>query len=235
MRMFIYFRACEKQQTISNVSRFRNFDKTIILKKCWLSIQKNIKIYDSLYVIHDEVSDTTLEWMKATAAVTPIFIEVPKHSWELHQHTITLIKLLKELCDKHPQELHYIVEDDYLHVENALEVLRSTLSEWGGFAVSYDYPDRYFAPEPCFVMVGKDMHWRTINSSTMTVLAKGYVWSSVMADLERAAPISNDKVFESIYSRIKCLSPMPGLSTHLTDRHHTPLVIWEQVWDSYET
>jgi hypothetical protein len=46
--MIIYFRACEKQDTIHYVTRFNNFNKTIILKKCWLSIQKSIKNTDTL-------------------------------------------------------------------------------------------------------------------------------------------------------------------------------------------
>ena len=46
--MIIYFRACEKQDTIPYVIRFNNFNKTIILKKCWLSIQKSIKNTDTL-------------------------------------------------------------------------------------------------------------------------------------------------------------------------------------------
>jgi hypothetical protein len=233
--MFIYFRACEKQQTISNVTRFGNFDKTIILKKCWLSIQKNIKNTDKVFVIHDEVSETTLEWMRSTSNTSTVFILVPSHDWSFHQHTVTLIDVLRNQCSLYPKELHYIVEDDYLHTEDALEVLRSTLSEWGGFAVPYDYPDRYLNPEPSYIVIGADRHWRTITSSTMTVLAKGFVWSSVIGELEKAAPTSNDKVFDSIYAKIKCLSPLPGLSTHLTDRHHTPFIDWKKVWDSYET
>lgn len=230
--MIIYFRACEKQDTISYVTRFNNFNKTIILKKCWLSIQKSIKNSDTLLLIEDNLSKETLEWLLKNSSIPFEIISVPEHTWEHHQHTVTLVETLKKYCEKYPEELHYIVEDDYLHVENALEVLYSTLRDWNAFAVPYDYPDRYANPELCSVMIGLDRHWRTVNSSTMTVLTKGKTWLSVIKLLEQAAPTSNDKVFEEIYKQIPCINPLPGLACHLTDRHPTPLINWNAVWDS---
>lgn len=230
--MIIYFRACEKQDTISYVTRFNNFNKTIILKKCWLSIQKSIKKTDTLILIEDDVSEDTLTWMLATSTVPVEIISVPEHSWDYHQHTVTLVETLKNYTNQYAEDLHYIVEDDYLHVENALTVLEDNLKEWNGFAVPYDYPDRYSNPKPCRVLIGLDRHWRTIDSSTMTVLAKGKVWASVMDALEKAAPTSNDKVFENLYSQIPCINPLPGVASHLTDRHHTPLVDWVSIWEN---
>ncbi len=232
--MFIYFRACEKQDTISYVSRFNNFHKTIILKKCWLSIQKSIKKEDSLYLIEDGLSESTLTWLFNNSTVPVQVVSVPEHSWEYHQHTVTLVDTLKQAAESSPEELHYIVEDDYLHTPEALDVLRENLLEWNGFAVSYDYPDRYRDPKASNIMIGKTRHWRTIDSSTMTVLAKGHVWSKVVPLLEKAASTSNDKVFEEIYKHIPCINPLPGVSCHLTDRHLTPLVDWTSLWNDID-
>jgi hypothetical protein len=229
--MLVYFRACEKQGTISYVTRFNNFDKTIILKKCWLSIQKSITNQDTLILIEDGLSESTLEWLFANSSVPIQAISVPEHSWEYHQHTVVLVDTLKRFAEQYPNDLHYIVEDDYLHTPDALQVLRDNLFNWNGFAVPYDYPDRYSDPKPSQVFVGKDRHWRTIDSSTMTVLAKGHVWSTVMPLLEQAAPTSNDKVFETLYKQIPCINPLPGVASHLTDRHHTPLVDWVKIWN----
>lgn len=230
--MIIYFRACEKQGTISYVTRFNNFDKIIILKKCWMSIQKSITKQDILILIEDGLSEGTLEWLHANSSVPINVVSVPEHSWEYHQHTVTLIETLKQYIAQYPEELHYIVEDDYLHTPEALHVLRDNLLHWKGFAVPYDYPDRYSNPKLSNILIGKDRHWRTIDSSTMTVIARGHIWSVVMPLLEQAAPNSNDKVFEQIYSQIPCLNPLPGVASHLTDRHQTPLVNWSNIWDN---
>lgn len=230
--MKIYFRACEKQQTISNVTRFHNYNKDIILKKCWLSIQKSIKTTDEVYLILDSVSKNTTDWLISTAKTKTSIVEVPEHEWSYHQHTVTLVEHLEAMSKLYPSELHYIVEDDYLHTHNALDVLRDTLEEWSGFAVPYDYIDRYINAVPSKIFLGLDRHWRTIDSSTMTVLAKGALWIEAVNALKQAAPTSNDKVFEFLYTKVPCISPIPGVATHLTDRHFTPFVNWDEVWDS---
>ena len=232
--MIIYFRACEKQGTISYVTRFNNFNKTIIIKKCWLTIQKSLKKTDTIFLIEDNLSKDTLNWLLENSIVPVSVVSVPEHNWEFHQHTVTLVQTLKEQATVFPEELHYIVEDDYLHVANALTVLEDTLKDWNGFAVPYDYPDRYSNPKPSTVMIGKDRHWRTIDSSTMTVLTKGKTWLAVIEALEQAAPTSNDKIFEKIYEHIPCINPLPGLASHLTDRHHTPLVDWVSIWENID-
>lgn len=230
--MFIYFRACEKQQTISNVTRFSNINKTELLKKCWLSLQASINDQDRIIVIHDSVSDVTLDWLKSTARTSVELIEVEDHSWDYHLHTITLVNILEEKSTQFPTDLHYIVEDDYLHTPNAIRVMQDTLSKWPNFAVSYDYPDRYIKPSPCHVIIGSDRHWRTIDSCTMTLVALGYRWLDIMPELKKAASTSNDKIFDEIFKQIPCISPMPGLSSHMTDYHLTPLVDWNSVWSN---
>jgi hypothetical protein len=233
LRLFIYFRACEKQETISYVKRFKDTSKTDILKKCWLSLQESVDSTDTVIVIHDAVSESTLEWLGTTSKATVQFVEVPEHDWNYHMHTVVLVETLKQYCESNPTELHYIVEDDYLHTPNAVRVMQDTLAAWPNFAVSYDYPDRYAKPVPSYVVLGKDRHWRTIDSSTMTVLALGRRWLDIMPELEACASTSNDKVFEDIFKQIPCISPMPGLASHMTDHHLTPLVDWQKIWDSY--
>lgn len=233
LSLFIYFRACEKQETISYVKRFKDTNKTTILKKCWLSLQESVDDSDTVIVIHDSVSSDTITWLKSNSKSNIVLVEVPEHNWAYHQHTVTLVDTLKDYCAKYPTDLHYIVEDDYLHTSNAIRVIKDTLSTWPNFAVTYDYPDRYVNPVPSYIVLGKDRHWRTIDSCTMTVVALGRRWLDVIPELEAAAPTSNDKVFEDIFKQIPCISPMPGLSSHMTDYHATPLVDWNSIWESY--
>ncbi len=231
--MFIYFRACEKQQTISNVTRFGNINKTEILKKCWKSLQQSVNDSDTVIIIEDSVTKNTINWLLDTCNTKQVkVISVPEHSWDVHQHTITLIEVLESNCAEYPAELHYIVEDDYLHVDNAIRIVESSLSKWPNFAVTYDYPDRYTNPVPSYVVLGHDRHWRTVDSCTMTILALGARWLDILPELKQAAPTSNDRIFNDIFKQIPCISPMPGLSSHLTDRHGSPLVDWNKVWES---
>lgn len=232
--LFIYFRACEKQETISYVKRFKGISKTTILKKCWLALQESVNETDRIIVIHDSVSEDTLIWMENTSKTETSFVEVPEHDWSYHQHTVSLVDTLRAMCEEFPAELHYIVEDDYLHAPNAIRIMQDTLARWPNFAVSYDYPDRYANPVPSYIILGTDRHWRTVDSCTMTIAALGKRWLDIMPELEKAAPTSNDKVFEPIFKQIPCISPMPGLSSHMTDHHLTPLVDWNKLWERYD-
>lgn len=233
--MIIYFRACEKQETISYVTRFKNTDKTSILKKCWNSLNSSITSDDKVILIEDSLSEFTLNYIKETShASETIIVSVPEHDWSVHQHTIELINALEKYSEEYPEELHYLVEDDYLHVPQAVRLLQENLKNWIGFAVSYDYPDRYVDMLDCKVLLGFDRHWRTINSSTMTVLAKGSTWLRHISQLKEAAPTSNDKVFETIYASTPCISPLPSISSHMTDRHLSPLIDWNKLWNQIE-
>lgn len=235
--MYIYFRACEKQATISNVTRFNSINKTELLKKCWLSIQASIIDNDTIIIINDSLSQSTLQWLKTTSNTKNIIVIDVKTGNELntHYHTITFIDTLEIYSKVFPEEIHYAVEDDYLHVDNALHVMRNTLKDWNGFSVSYDYPDRYINPTNSKILLGLDRHWRTIDSCTMTAAALGKVWISVIELLKSAAPTSNDKVFEQIFTKIPCISPIPGLSSHMTAYHLTPFIDSIGILNSYDT
>ena len=232
--MIIYFRACEKQETISHVNRYNNVSKTVMIKKCWLSLQGSVTAEDRIIILHDDVKQETLKWLLNTSNTDNIeFVEVLEHSWDYHGHTVMLIDVLEQEATKNPEDLHFILEDDYLHVPNTLHVLKATLTNWPDFAVPYDYIDRYTDPENTIVLLGPDRHWRTVTSSTMTVIAKGSTWLKYITDLRAAAPTSNDQVFSDIYKLSNCISPLPGLSSHMTDKHATPYVDWNSLWDNY--
>ena len=221
--MQIYYRACEKEPTISHVQRYDNYSKKTILRKSWASLAHQFTENDSVLIIHDEVSSETLRWMDGIVPAGLIdYVEVPKHDFANHLHTVVLIEELEKRI-KNNNDIHLLIEDDYLFKTNALETVRSLEGIYGGFFVPYDYPDRYQSQhELCQVVLGMTCHWRSINSCTMTIGATSRQWEAVMDLLKEAAPTSNDKVFEEIFKHYPCLSPIPGVATHLTATHHTP-------------
>lgn len=214
--------------------RFQNISKKEILRRCWSSIQSSVLESDIITIVYDEVSEDTLIWLENTSKSNNItFIEVPKHEWDYHLHTITMLDILTEQIKKFPEELHYIVEDDYLHTVDAIRVLENNLNKWQHFAVSYDYPDRYsMNPRPAMVVLGYDRHWRTVESSTFTILAKGSTWLRHIDHIKTIASTSNDAIFTEIYKIEPCISPLPGVSSHMTDYHLTPLVDWLSLWST---
>lgn len=236
--MIIYFRACEKQGTISYVGRHGGVDKTTILKKCWKQLVSQLTPQDKLVVIEDALSQETLNWLYDNSnGLSLDVVSVPEHTWEYHEHTVTMVKHLLEYCLIYPEEVHYIVEDDYLHVDNAINTCKTLYAanpDYNGFIVTYDYPDRYVDIQPSEIFLGPDRHWRTITSATMTLMAKGAVWTAIGQHIKAVAPTSNDTIFEQIFKQVPCLAPLPGLSCHLTDRHYTPYYDWNKMFDEVQ-
>ena len=219
--MQIYFRVCEHEATISYVERYENYSKKTILRKSWASLKDQLTEVDKVTFIHDKVSDETLKWLDNNCNALREFIEVPEHAWEYHQHTVTLVEQLEKNI-KNNSETHLLIEDDYLFAPNALETMRSLEGLYGAFFLPYDYPDRYRERKLCQVTTGLTCHWRTVDSCTMTIGASATIWQQVIPLLKEAAPTSNDKVFEEIFKQFPCISPVPGVASHMTASHPTP-------------
>jgi len=101
-----------------------------------------------------------------------------------------------------------------------------------------DYPDRYDPPWKRFsyIFLSKYSHWRQISNTTHTFLLK----SSTLKQFEKSIKSSSEgpsdsilskKVYGRIFFKNKalCVSPIRGLSTHLTQGVMTPLVDWELI------
>lgn len=232
--MIIYWRACELQKSISYVNRWKGYNKTEILKTCWLSIQQSVSPDDQIYLIEDNLTQEVLTWLVANNKAKLSIVHVPEHTWEYHQHTVTLVDTLEQSVKEKEQEVHLILEDDYIFIPNGLDIFKKTAEGWNeGFIAPYDYIDRYRDLKPSHIILGPDRHWRTVDSITMTVAAKGFVWVKYLKDLREAAPNSNDKVFEKILSETPCIAPLPSLASHLTEHHTSPYMNVEAIWNYY--
>jgi hypothetical protein len=229
--MEIIFRCCEMEASLSYVERWA--PKKEILRKCWLSLQKSVLPTDHIVIMHDKVSQDTLNFLHETAKIEPDYIEIGEHTWDYNLHTVTLFDYLEgEIYDR-PDELFYILEDDYLHVPDALHYLKALYKDgWKTFALTYDYPDRYQQLEPRYVLLLGNHHWATVTSSCTTFAVTGQALQGKPIEIfKKAAHQSDDRLYPEIYKEQGCLAPIPGLSSHLTKHHNTPIVDWQKVWD----
>ena len=103
---------------------------------------------------------------------------------------------------------------------------------------SPDYPDRY---EPAwkrqsFIFISKYCHWRQISNTTHTLLLQSKTIKRFEKQIKASAIRPSDSVLsEKVYGRILfknkalCISPIHGLSTHMTYGVMTPFVDWELI------
>ena len=244
--MIIYWRPCEVEETLSFVPRWNNKPKLEILKKCWLALIAQVDKDDTIIVIEDKLSSELSYWLATTATCKIEFVSVKDvegkstNRREFPIHYITLVEEMDKQTKAYPNEIHYLCNDDILHLPHALNTLKSIYKDgWQGFATLYDYPDRYTLDKQytattrsCEIYLSSGSHWRTIPSCTGVTSALGITWQKYMRELKRNAFFNDDSYTWMAYAQVGCLSPIPGCATHLTENHMTPRVNWEQYYDS---
>lgn len=243
--MIIYWRVCEKQETLSFVPRWKNKDKLEIIKKCWISLQNSVDKTDEIIVVEDGCSKETQDFLESTKKVDNFAFHHVKPHPELDNELIKgksghfeeLAALVDEKTKVRPEEVHFICNDDFLFLPAAVPVMKDIFQEgWPGFVVPYDYPDRYTTDQTRLaeVYLGRFCHWRTIPSCTSITSAKGKVWQMYMRSFRRNAHFNDDSWTWEAYSfaKSKAICPIPGLATHLTEGCMTPLIDWEGLWNN---
>ncbi len=233
--MKIYFRACEKDFPITfpRLEIEEKITKTDILKKCWLSLQDSVSNEDELIVIYDEISNSTLNFLNDTANSLIRFYKVPPNKTKEHVHTIELFNILEqELKLYNDSDWIYLLEDDYLHSENALNIMRDAQKYWGGFIVPYELPIYYTEDIYSKILIGETCHWRTVHKGTMTTSARVTTIKENMLIFKDIAAKSDDSIFETIYKDTPCICPLPGVASHLAKGQMTPIIDWFERWEN---
>jgi glycosyltransferase involved in cell wall biosynthesis len=152
----------------------------------------------------------------------------------------SLFEYLKE-NEFDPEEIVYIVEDDYLHRPGGLDALEDVLKNTNvDYATLYDHADKYFTNYfekfafgfKTLLFHTEKSHWRTTPSTTNTFAAK---YKTLMEDLETHMKFSptdektsrDHEKFHELWSNGRTLvSSVPGLSTHVENSLMSPCFDW---------
>ena len=142
-------------------------------------------------------------------------------------------------------EVIYFLENDYLHLPGADEILAEGFSLEFPFVALYDHPDKYIDPklggnpqchggcERTRVYLTKSCHWKVTNSTTMT-------FAATVRTLKRTEPILRAHTcgthphdypmfLDLIKSGETLITPIPGYATHGETKWLTPLRNWSKV------
>ena len=252
----IFFRACDKVESVHKVKRPYSLKKIEIIKTCFFSMYQSVQSYDhSFVIIGDDLSSDLLNFFGK-------FENVTVQNYKFRSASKSLKKQIELALEVSDEEWVYMCEDDYLHSPNAFKFLSEFINnievytETSGKKKNFmnriigdlsnlpvvihppDYPDRYRAPwkRLSFIFLSKYCHWRQITNTTHTVLLKSSTLKHFQKFFRQSAEGPSDSVLsEKVYGRIffknkaLCISPIYGLSTHMTENVMTPLVDWEHI------
>jgi len=256
----ILFRACDKVESAHNASRVFGLNKIQTIKVCFYSMYQALQ--DNQYqftIIGDDLSTELLNFFnkfnnviidneklgsaaKSLQKQIDIALSIPDDEWvymceDDYLHSPKAFKYISEFIENKEQ---YVKTSG--GKKNYMNRLIGDLSSVPIVIHTPDYPDRYKPnwKRLSFIFLSKYCHWRQITNTTHTFLLQ----SSTIKKFEKyikASSIgpSDSKLSKKIYGRIffnnkaLCVSPVKGLSTHMTEHVMTPLIDWESMCKEY--
>jgi hypothetical protein len=134
-----------------------------------------------------------------------------------------------------PDDLIYILENDYLHSNNWVEEVRTLFSTYEGieYISLYDHADKYF--DPMYqtllsqVVVTGTSHWRTTPSTCGSYITTAKIFKQDYLDhIGVTVPIGDHHkwLYLNKTKARAILTPIPGLSTHCMEGFLSPTIDW---------
>ena len=192
---------------------------------------------DDIEIIADNVSDKTYEWLSSL----DLNVERTKLGSGAQSFNYVLDKAVK-LEDN---TIVYFVEDDYLHLPNARDILVEGMNVGSDYVALYDHPDKYIngnqggnpfiedGGEVTKVYRSDSCHWKLTNSTTMTFASRVKTLKEDLGIIKTwtIGTYPDDfKMFLELRDNGRSLiTPLPGFSTHGETQWLSPFTDWSKV------
>tara|TARA_B110000008_G_scaffold265501_1_gene290726 strand:- start:369 stop:1193 length:825 start_codon:yes stop_codon:yes gene_type:complete len=256
----ILFRACDKVESVHKSSRVFGLNKIQTIKVSFYSLYQAIQ--DNQYqfiIIGDDLSAELLSFFRKFNNVIVDNQKLGSAAKSLQLQIDHALSISSDewvyLCEDDYLHLShsfkYISEfisnkEKYLKTsskkKNYVNRIIGDLSNLPLIIHTPDYPDRYEPPwkRLSYLFISKYCHWRQITNTTHTFLLQSSSIKKFEKQIKASAiGPSDSKLSEKVYGRFFfrkkaiCLSPIKGLSTHMTEGVMTPLIDWEIICNKY--
>jgi hypothetical protein len=251
----VIFRTTE---AVRGVPRPFGLDMRTVIKACFASLHEAVKPFPhSIHVLGDKLSDDLTTFFRRFAgrdSAIKVYLE-DCDSGESIRQSLSIATSFPDrewvyFCedDYLHRPMAFVWIDELIRSES--EVLRFEPGRWFMKLLfrrannapliihPTDYPDRYLPDRRQFslLFMTKYNHWRQISNTTHTFLAEaGTVRRYEKIIRQSSIPPRDFYLSRHMYSHIffrgrgLCVSPIPGVATHMTEGVMTPLVDWESL------
>jgi hypothetical protein len=246
----VIFRACDMVTAVNKCPRPYDLDKTTLIKVCFRSLYDALQtVPHTITVLGDKLSPDLVDFF------SQYNVALSNNDFGNDE---SIRQSVKKALTFPNDEWVYLCEDDYLHRPETFLYINSLIKEKGSLSVPNkkmgflkladelpelvifppDYPDRYQPKdrEPSFIFPSSHCHWRQVVNTTFTLLLQVKTLKRHLHIFEKASKGANDAYLsKSLYGRngfgkkCLCLSPMPGLTSHMHETTISPLINWEQL------
>ena len=256
----IILRTCDIVHSLHNAPRPFNLDKRKLIKVCFRSMVKALEGHDYHFtIIADRLSDEMTKFFESFDHITMIHGEfgndaslrkcfevaltLPDEDWvyfveDDYLHTPNAFKWITDLLEHHKE---YIPKKNLLN--RYLRIFKQRIDKRPIIIHTPDYLDRYIERylQYSLIFVSRMCHWRQVSYTTFTVLMQVSTFKRYKEIMFYTTHGADDgylshALYGGVYfgDRALCLSPIPGVSTHMHDGVMTPLVDWETLVNEYK-
>ncbi len=249
----VIFRTCDIVHSLHNAPRPFGLDKRTLIKICFLSLYQSLKDYPhTIHILGDRLSEEMLKFFgnypvtisneelgndKSILRSIEIASAKPDGEWvylceDDYLHRPESFLWLRDLISGRDE---YISKRPRFRLRAGMNMLKNV-----PFVIhTADYPDRYRRNQRKYslLFISKYCHWRQISNTTFTFLAEGSTFKRFKRILNASAAGARDGYLsKKLYGakrftrKVLCLSPIPGIATHMHEEVMTPLVNWEAIY-----
>ncbi len=243
---------------VHEVARPFGVDTRTTIKACFLSLHEALKPFPhSIHVLGDKLSEDLKTFFGRFADRDPA-IKVSLRDCDSGESIRQSLSIATSVPDGEwvyfceDDYLHRPMAFVWINelIRTAAEVLRFEPGRWFMKLLFHnankapliihptDYPDRYLPDRRQFALLfmTRYNHWRQISSTTHTFMAEaGTIRRYEQIIRQSSMPPEDFYLSRHMYSHVffrgrgLCLSPIPGVATHMTKGVMTPLVDWESL------
>lgn len=253
----VVFRTCDAIQALRGVRPF-GLSKRDLIQRCFTSLWEAIRPYPhSIHILGDKLSPELIAFFenrkKKDSSITISngeygndesirqsllrAVDRPDDDWvylceDDYLHAPQAFEWINELIVSRDEVLAYKPRRAFM------SLFLGDLRKKPLIIHPADYPDRYRTDQKTlsFLFLTKFNHWRQIANTTFTIMAEAKTFKRYKGDFFRSAVGADDDylshhVLERLpyRDRALCLSPIPGVATHMHEEVMTPLVDWEKI------
>ena len=235
----IIVKTCTSVQLVSqNKKRIFEEDKSEYTFRTINSLIKSAKDLKKKFK-EIKIKFTIIDVNSPSSDINKILSKISNEGFELEHNSVKNIKDSKDNMSttmasirqsfyhaKNCTDLIYFVEDDYVHKTETLAEMLFAYEKFSSifqdeiFILSADYPYLYKKMDNSNILIGENIHWRTVKESLLTFMtSKKMIEKHFDKLIDMATNESNpfEKNLHEIYEKERCFSPIPSLSIHCTN------------------
>lgn len=234
MNIDIIYRCCEKDtKTSFRPKRFSKINCLNNFLDVFLFNNKPKGINIRIHVVHDGEKGCLYKFLE------DYDLSIHKINYENNAKSLDFCLDFAANIDE-SSDIIYFLEDDYLHIDQALEVLIEGFNVANTFNKSnvislYDHMDRLTRNDDIDygktnILLGDLRYWRTAESTTCTWAVKRDIYLNSIYNVAKSFGLNDRELFRELRKQgVILFTPMIGASTHCHEPFMSPFIDWDNV------